>query len=227
MVHHAERIHLKKRSYICKKCDKNFFFKNDLKKHFNAVHEGLRRFQCESCGFPCVSKQSLEKHRKNKHQKISLNCNYCAYSETSSKRFYNHYNTMHAAKNNEETQHFHVKCTLCHRNFDTQFILELHIEFDHQATKYWCDKCAKQFSTKKGLAFHISGVHEGLKPYACEQCGKTFPTNGSMQTHVKIVHLKTGSVKCQVCQQGVANVFYLRKHMREVHPDNNMQIQNK
>ena len=70
-------------------------------------------------------------------------------------------------------------------------------------------------------------LNKGLKPYACEQCGKTFPTNGSMQTHVKIVHLKTGSVKCQVCQQGVANVFYLRKHMREVHPDNTLSIPNK
>ena len=81
-----------------------------------------------------------------------------------------------------------------------------------------CDKCGKQFSTKSGLKFHVSGVHEGLKPYVCSQCGKTFPTNGSMQTHVKIVHLKTGSVKCEICQQGVANVFYLRKHMREMHP---------
>ena len=63
--------------------------------------------------------------------------------------------------------------------------------------------------------------------YHSDQCGKTFPTNGSMQTHVKIVHLKTGSVKCEICKQGVANVFYLRKHMREVHPDNNLQIQNR
>ena len=64
-------------------------------------------------------------------------------------------------------------------------------------------------------------------PYSCDQCGKSFPINGSMQTHVKIVHLKTGSVKCDICKQGVANVFYLRKHMREVHPDNNLQLQNK
>ena len=36
----------------------------------------------------------------------------------------------------------------------------------------------------------------------------------------------TDSVKCEICNQGVANVFYLRKHMREVHPDNNLQIKN-
>ena len=58
-------------------------------------------------------------------------------------------------------------------------------------------------------------------------CGKQFPTNGSMQTHVKIVHLKTGSVKCNICNQGVANIFYLRKHCREMHPEsaaNNKQV---
>jgi len=47
------------------------------------------------------------------------------------------------------------------------------------------------------------------------------------EPYVKIVHLKTGSVKCEICKQGVANVFYFRKLMREVHPDNTLQIQNK
>ena len=212
VVHHAERIHLKKKTYKCDKCNKPFHQECDLKKHVLAVHEQLRRFVCEVCAFPCVSKQSLDKHRINKHQKSLLKCHYCPYSETSSKRFYNHYNTSHA-----KFVTCHVKCHLCHRMFDSDMTVELHIEFDHQATKYWCDQCGKQFNTKKGLAFHVSGVHENLKPYVCQTCNKAFPSKGNMETHIKIAHTKTGSVKCQICGQGSANIFYARKHMKEYH----------
>ena len=186
-----------------------------MKKHVAAVHEHQRRFVCDECGFPCVSKQSLDKHKFNKHQKSSLICTYCSYSETSTKRFYNHYNTLHA-KNISVTL-CNIKCSMCNRTFDSDLIMELHIKYDHQAPKYWCDQCGKQFNTKKGLAFHVSGVHENLKPHICIHCNKAFPSKGNMETHIKIAHTKTGSVKCQICGQGSANIFYARKHMKECH----------
>ena len=34
--------------------------------------------------------------------------------------------------------------------------------------KIACDKCRKLFSKKSGLKLHVSGIHEGLKPYACD-----------------------------------------------------------
>ena len=39
-------------------------------------------------------------------------------------------------------------CSQCSRQFENDFILKLHIEFDHQAPKFWCDQCGKQFSTR-------------------------------------------------------------------------------
>ena len=74
------------------------------------------------------------------------------------------------------------------------------------------------FFNRKGLSFHVSGVHEGHKPHICQTCGKAFPSKGNMKTHIKIAHTKTGSVKCKICGQGSANVFYARKHVREFHP---------
>ena len=102
MTHHAERIHLKKRSFSCDLCQKQFHQECDLRKHKSAVHEGKRRFVCETCGFPCVSKQSLEKHILSKHKKQFLQCPQCDFQETSSKRFYNHYNLMHTKSLNQQ-----------------------------------------------------------------------------------------------------------------------------
>ena len=109
VTHHAERIHFKKRSFICDLCQKQFHQECDLRKHKSAVHEGKRRFVCETCGFPCVSKQSLEKHILSKHEKQILKCPHCDYRETSSKRFYNHYNLMHT-KSLILNQHLHTVC---------------------------------------------------------------------------------------------------------------------
>ena len=212
VTHHAERIHLKKRHFTCDLCQKDFHQECDLRKHKSAVHERQRKFVCETCGFPCVTKQSLEKHVHSKHIKKLLQCHHCEYSETSSKRFYNH-----SIAHSKSLTCLPMLCKLCSRAFENDFVLGLHIEFDHQAPKFWCDKCGKQFSTKKGLNFHVSGVHEGLKPYVCPTCGKTFPSKGNMETHIKIAHTKTGSVKCQICGHGSANIFYARKHMKECH----------
>ena len=213
VTHHVERVHLKKRDYNCDQCKKSFHQECDLRKHINTVHLKQRRFVCETCGFPCVTKQSLEKHIINKHKKPVLQCSHCNYTETSAKRFYNHYNLSHIKNLTNVT----TQCHTCARLFENEFILKLHIEFDHQATKYWCDQCGKQFSSKKGLNFHVSGVHQGFKPYKCDMCDKAFPSNGNLQTHIKIAHTKTGSVKCKICGQGSANIFYARKHMKEFH----------
>ena len=133
-------------------CQKQFHQECDLRKHKSAVHEGKRRFVCETCGFPCVSKQSLEKHILSKHEKQILKCPYCDYRETSSKRFYNHYNLMHTKSLILNQQQLHTpmsdQCSQCSRQFENDFILKLHIEFDHQAPKFWCDQCGKQFSTR-------------------------------------------------------------------------------
>ena len=217
LTDHVKQVHRKERPYACNHCPRSFFRKTDLRIHVSNVHDGNRQWICETCGHACSSKQSLQKHKLNQHTKSPFHCAYCKFVGPSAKRFYNHYSKEHAAHLSYEN--IKVRCELCDKGFEFESLLKLHIDYEHKAQdKMSCDKCGKQFSTKSGLKFHVAGVHEGLKPYVCNQCGKTFPTNGSMQTHVKIVHLKTGSVKCEICQQGVANVFYLRKHMREMHP---------
>ena len=53
------------------------------------------------------------------------------------------------------------------KGFEYESLLKLHVDYEHNnQDKMACDKCGKQFSTKSGLKFHVSGVHEGLKPYA-------------------------------------------------------------
>ena len=217
IIDHVKQVHRKERPFVCPTCPRSFFRKTDLRIHIGNVHDGNRQWICETCGHACSSKQSLQKHKMNQHTKSPFQCSYCPFVGPSAKRFYNHYTKEHATQLNVPMQY---QCDTCVKSFEYESLLKLHRDYEHGNTdKMACDKCGKQFSTKSGLKFHVAGVHEGLKPYVCSQCGKTFPTNGSMQTHIKIVHLKTGSVKCPICSQGVANVFYLRKHCREMHPE--------
>ena len=77
-------------------------------------------------------------------------------------------------------------------------------EYSWDYEKFTCDKCDKQFDTKRSLKIHKSKVHKDQErvnfnangnEHLCAQCHQSFETMEQMQIHIKIQHMKTKEVK--------------------------------
>ena len=96
------------------------------------------------------------------------------------------------------------KCTLKLDNSDEIIVDFSEKEYSWDYEKFTCDKCDKQFDTKRSLKIHKSKVHKDQErvnfnangnEHLCAQCQQSFETMEQMQIHIKIQHMKTKEVK--------------------------------
>ena len=59
----------------------------------------------------------------------------------------------------------HTISRVCFRKGD----IKTHIQSVHEKTKYSCDQCDHQATSKNQLKIHIQSIHENIK-YSCDQC---------------------------------------------------------
>ena len=64
-------------------------------------------------------------------------------------------------------------CNQCDYQATTRDSLKRHIQSIHEGVKYDCKQCDKQYGVQSHLTKHIQSVHEGVK-YACNQCDQQF-----------------------------------------------------
>ena len=59
------------------------------------------------------------------------------------------------------------KCDICSRHFTTKPRLKSHIKM-HEKEQCLCKYCDKSFANNRGLAIHVTKMHQDL---TCETCG--------------------------------------------------------
>jgi uncharacterized Zn-finger protein len=65
----------------------------------------------------------------------------------------------------------------------------MHVQAEHQGTRYDCNVCFKQFKRKGSLGRHMVGVHgQGDNKYGCNLCDKEFKQKTHLKTHMKNIH---------------------------------------
>ncbi len=65
----------------------------------------------------------------------------------------------------------------------------MHVQAEHQGTRYDCNVCFKQFKRKGSLGRHMVGVHgHGENKYNCNLCPKVFKQKTHLNTHMKNIH---------------------------------------
>jgi uncharacterized Zn-finger protein len=65
----------------------------------------------------------------------------------------------------------------------------MHVQAEHQGTRYDCNVCFKQFKRKGSLGRHMVGVHgQGDNKYSCNLCAKEFKQKTHLKTHMKNIH---------------------------------------
>jgi DNA-directed RNA polymerase subunit RPC12/RpoP len=78
----------------------------------------------------------------------------------------------------------------------------MHIQAEHQHTRYDCNVCFKQFKRKGSLGRHMVGMHgQGDHKYACSICAKEFKQKTHLNTHLKNIHQQGVVVSIQTTPQ--------------------------
>jgi len=67
------------------------------------------------------------------------------------------------------------KCTLCHKEFLTGYLLKKHMEIHVSERRYKCGECGKLYKTIGHVREHMR-AHSDERPYRCARCNKGYKT---------------------------------------------------
>ena len=116
----------------------------------------------------------------------------------------------------------YVVCKDCNRRFKASY-LKSHMQFFHsgeQRTKYPCNLCAHQATTKGCLKRHVKNVHQNnLKDILkCTECDFTTKYKTSLNTHIQVKHTSVKKYyECDLCSFRAALSGNLKAHTRRMH----------
>ena len=84
------------------------------------------------------------------------------------------------------------KCPFCDKHFTQPNNVSRHVSGVHEGEKpFVCEICEASFSQNKNLAVHVAAKHEGKKPFQCELCGVSYREKRCLQRHSLRMHKKT------------------------------------
>lgn len=108
-----------------------------------------------------------------------------------------------------------LKCSICHRNFDSFYAWSQHQLFHMGLIVYECKECGHKCQRKGELEIHYR-KHSGERPFKCETCLNTFVSNHSLKRHL-VVHMKGQEIECDICHKRYKNAIGLSKHKLKMH----------
>eukprot|EP00457_Paulinella_chromatophora_P010041 gb/GEZN01010128.1/.p1 GENE.gb/GEZN01010128.1/~~gb/GEZN01010128.1/.p1 ORF type:complete len:395 (-),score=30.10 gb/GEZN01010128.1/:60-1244(-) len=119
-------------------------------------------------------------------------------------------------------------CPECGKIFPQTGQLVEHRRRWHTGEKpYVCevDGCDKACTSKKELLDHARRAHTGDKPYKCTEpgCGKAFVAKTCLNVHVRS-HTGERPYPCLLCSAAFTVSGNLRRHIRRVHPDEHLEL---
>ncbi|CAL8080229.1 unnamed protein product [Orchesella dallaii] len=213
MKKHIEEVHGTSKLYPCDHCSFQFVNFATLVSHFVLHNRPELKYclECDDSKRPKFrTRQHLLRHlhEVHGHNELVLKCDY----ENCSAIFYN--GTMLARHRHIDHKRTYV-CESCDRPFETQGLLDIHINVAHKKAKpFQCEQCPERFPSKLYLEKHMIREHNMVK-YKCEQCPeKIFTESHSLNCHLKKVH-GIGDmefIQCQFCSKQFLHKGVLRRH---------------
>ena len=166
LQHHYEA------SFTCEVCHKNFGRKDTMLSHMASVHSE-KTFFCAHCDSEFSRKSNLMRHYEKFHSKNKSPeqcCDYCGDT----------FATLRLMQKHKRQYHKRFECARCKKSFSTKITLSIH----SSRTSVQCDLCDSVFCNNAQLKAHSGSVHEGDE-YKCEICAKKFTRKFSLTYHIK------------------------------------------
>nr|BAE25985.1 unnamed protein product [Mus musculus]BAE26041.1 unnamed protein product [Mus musculus] len=119
----------------------------------------------------------------------------------------------------EDAWESHTTCLRCHRQFDSPFQLECHIDRVHTSPdpSVVCKICELSFETDQVLLQHMKDNHKpGEMPYVCQVCKYRSSGFADVETHFTKCHVNTKNLLCPFClrifKTGMPYMCHYRGH---------------
>ena len=132
---HIRVSHKRERPHLCDRCDKRFEFPNQLKYHYNKVHEKLFEYkiECNMCQKKFQFQSQLDRHKEmniGKNSCVSLNkepieCKLCSREFNFPSPYINHYQETHGSIPPEYSDKELYFCEQCPKIF----LLKQHLQW--------------------------------------------------------------------------------------------------
>ncbi|XP_072026575.1 uncharacterized protein [Amphiura filiformis] len=235
--------HTGKRPFVCDVCNKGFRHHTGLSCHKKTHRGHTGAVSCDVCKMEFEQPHQLDRHMQTHKEERPHQCGFCTNNFKRAMDLRQHIKFYHSEIADKVDQivpkestppepEGDFKCRQCDRSFKTTQGLEQHKRRTHNSDvkrknllvkcrdgeqKYACQRCQKQFNSRKALINHRF-THTTVRPYTCTICGRSFKRQWELHKH-KMTHTQQPSVPCTQCDAQFPGRGNLRRHMMRMHSD--------
>lgn len=181
--------------YKCDQCGEQFINQSNFTQHkqtHNIFTNKSKQFSCEICAKACDSQLKFFEHLKAHYEPAKKHkCEVCG-GEFGSGELLQDHSSVHTRE--------HFKCTVCHKTFRKESMLEVHTKATHLEEEvntvekpYTCTVCPKSYRSQIALDSHVQSEHSDNPPeFNCEDCYRVFKSKAKLISHRRVEHKEEG-----------------------------------
>jgi hypothetical protein len=224
--HYRERHEQTKEKNECEICQKEFKNKIQLKNHHVKTHTTKKCDECDVEVSTGAFGRHMTAHKNKTEPSIIHQCGNCTKIFTRKEHLTSHEKKCGVMKEKvRETS----RCNMCRKEFAENRYLKAHMS-THELklpnlakTKFQCEYCSKEFSTKYNMSIHIQKKHPNPEVIHHENVGYMILDNPSPPKPTLVEHMAT-IYNCEYCEYESGKSSNVERHVKLVHMTTPTQI---